>query len=266
MKIATVLGAQPQFVKAAMVSHAIKAYRTQQGLPFFTDRILTDRISVLLFCPPPNSVDILQQEGLREGVHLTGDVMFDASLYYASMAQSRSDILSRLQLAPQHYYLATVHRPVNADAPEHMECILRAFSKLDRPVVFPVHPRTQKMVARLLREKCIDEKASQLRLIDPVGYLDMLVLEKYARTIITDSGEVQKEAYFFKAPCVTLRPETEWIETVELGWNRLCRIDEQEMLDTIQSASPGRWEPVFGEGAASEKIVKILSRYSSSKN
>jgi UDP-N-acetylglucosamine 2-epimerase len=241
------------------VEAGLRSYN--RSMPEEINRILTDRVSTLLFCPTQTSVSILRQEGITQGVCLTGDVMLDASLYYVAVAETRSNILSRLNLLPKQYYLATIHRPTNADVMENMQCILRAFSRLRLPVVFPVHPRTKKIIDFILVQEVVDYNTSQLLLIAPVGYLDMLVLEKHARTIITDSGGVQKEAYFFHVPCVTLRQETEWVETVELGWNSLCNIVEEEIVEKVHSAHAGEWLPVFGGGTASSKIVDILQNY-----
>ncbi len=261
--VATALAAPKLGIPLGHVEAGLRSYN--RGMPEEINRILTDRVSTLLFCPTQTSEDILRQEGMTEGVYLTGDVMLDASLYYVAIAETRSNVLERFQLLPEQYYLATIHRPANADVRENMECILRAFSQLRWPVVFPVHPRTKKMIDAILTQGVIGYDPSQLLLVDPIGYLDMLLLEKHARTIITDSGGVQKEAYFLRVPCVTLRPETEWVETIELGWNSLCKIVEEEIIEKISAARAGEWVPVFGDGTASSKIVDILLHYHLSK-
>jgi len=255
---AAALAASKLHIPLGHVEAGLRSYNRK--MPEEINRILTDRVSSLLFCPTQTSVDILRQEGTTRGVHLTGDVMLDASLYYASIAETDSSILASFKLSPKKYYLATIHRPANADVKEHMACILSAFSKLRCPVVFPVHPRTKKMLDAIIVQKLFRYEPSQLLLIEPVGYLDMLLLEKHARTIITDSGGVQKEAYFFQVPCVTLRPQTEWVETIELGWNTLCDIVEEEILEKVGNACAGNLEPIFGDGTASEKIVHIIAQ------
>lgn len=257
--IAAALAAAKLGMPVGHVEAGLRSYN--RAMPEEINRILTDRIATLLFCPTQTSVSILGQEGITQGVHLTGDVMLDASLHYAAVAETRSDILARLRLFPQQYYLATIHRPVNADGPENMQSILRAFCQLPWPVVFPVHPRTKKIIDIMLAQGIEGYHASQLRLLEPVGYFDMLMLEKYARTIITDSGGVQKEAYFFRVPCVTLRQETEWVETIASGWNSLCEIVVADMLDKVGRTCAGEWKPVFGDGAASAKIVEILQQW-----
>lgn len=258
--VAAALAAPKLGIPLGHVEAGLRSYN--RNMPEEINRILTDRVSSLLFCPTQTSETILRQEGITQGVYLTGDVMLDASLYYAAIAETRSNVFSRFQLLPKQYYLATIHRPANADVRENMECILRAFSRLRWPVIFPVHPRTKKMIDTILTTQgLIEHNPSQLLLVDPVGYLDMLLLEKHARTIITDSGGVQKEAYFFRVPCVTLRPETEWVETIELGWNSLSQIIEEEIIEKIYAARTGEWAPVFGDGTASSQIADILLHY-----
>lgn len=257
--VAGSLAASKLQIPVGHVEAGLRSYN--RTMPEEINRILTDRISTLLFCPTQTSVDILHQEGITQGIYLTGDVMFDASLYYVSLAEARSDILARFELSRKQYYLATVHRPANADVADHMRCILRAFAQLPSPVVFPIHPRTRQMVETILQEGTITCDPSKLLCIEPVGYFDMLILEKYAQLILTDSGGVQKEAYFFRVPCVTLRSETEWVETIELGWNQLCQIKEQDIVEKARSATVGEWKPVFGDGTASGKIVDILQNF-----
>lgn len=257
--IAAALAAPKLGIPLGHVEAGLRSYN--RTMPEEINRITTDRVSTLLFCPTRTSMDLLRQEGITQGVHLTGDVMLDAALHFARVAEQRSNPLERFHLSPKAYYLATVHRPVNADNPEHMACILRAFSHLPMPVVFPVHPRTRKMIDTLCAQGNLTYDSAQLRFIEPVGYLEMLLLEKYARTIITDSGGVQKEAYFFRVPCVTLRDETEWVETVQLGWNVLCAIQEQDILEKIRHAREGTWLPVFGDGTASAKIVELVQQH-----
>jgi UDP-N-acetylglucosamine 2-epimerase len=175
------------------------------------------------------------------------------------MARQKSTILESLQLAPQAYYLATVHRPYNTDVPENLENILRAFEELDKPVIFPAHPRTLGKIDALEFDFG-KSPTSNLRLIEPVGYLDMLMLLQNAALLLTDSGGMQKEAYFFAVPCLTLRPETEWVETVAAGWNVLVGADQTAIVATTTAhvwpqSDPA---PVFGDGYAAEKIISLL--------
>jgi UDP-N-acetylglucosamine 2-epimerase len=206
-------------------------------------------------------VDNLASEGIKQGVHLVGDTMHDAVLQYAAVASERSRILQDLGLKPKGYLLATIHRPYNTDVPENLENILTAFQEIGERVVFPVHPRTKQKVAELDVQLRIGQRSGNMEIIEPVGYLDMLMLEQNARVILTDSGGMQKEAYFFGVPCVTLRPETEWVELVQLGCNKLARTDVQDICNayeamigvTVENAS------LYGNGAASQKIVEVLS-------
>jgi UDP-N-acetylglucosamine 2-epimerase len=190
---------------------------------------------------------------------LVGDTMVDAVLQAADAARTRSDILARLGLTEKHYLLATIHRPYNTDIPENLKALVQAFCDLHEPLVFTVHPRTRQRLADLGLDKLL-AAAGHVRVIDPVGYLDMLQLERQARLILTDSGGIQKEAYIFAVPCVTLRPETEWVETVAMGWNVLVQADPVRLRAAVceqqwpQTPPP----PVFGDGTASRQIAAWL--------
>jgi len=223
-------------------------------MPEEVNRVLTDRISDLLFCPTPTAVSNLQAEGLVKGVHLTGDVMYDAALYNADLADQKSKIMDKLGLSSGDYYLATVHRPANTDNGGNLKGITDVLGSLDQEVVLPLHPRTKKAL-----EKHEIRVPKNIRIIDPVGYLDMLILEQNAKTIITDSGGIQKEAYFFSVPCVTLREETEWVETVEAGWNSLTGADPDRIVQAVNEAQRRVDHPdLYGDGKASEKIVSLI--------
>jgi len=223
-------------------------------MPEEINRVLTDHLSTLLFCPTPTAVRNLGKEGIEKGVHLVGDVMVDALQEGLRLAEKRSNILNRLSLAPKSYLLATLHRAGNTDDPGTLSSILKAFNSLDEPVIVPLHPRTRKaMKAFGLKVK------SQVRVLNPVPYLDNLTLERNARLILTDSGGMQKEAYLLGVPCLTLRRETEWVETVEAGWNLLVGSDPSSIRQAVREFHPqGKRRSIFGEGDASEKIVNIL--------
>jgi UDP-N-acetylglucosamine 2-epimerase len=241
------------------VAHVEAGLRSwNRAMPEEHNRVLTDHCSDILFCPTPTAVDNLRAEGIRDGVHQVGDTMLDAVNTYAEVAKTRSQILKSLGLAEKTFFLATIHRPYNTDAPETLGAILAAFATLPLPVVLPMHPRT-----RAVAERFGLRFPANLKSIEPVGYLDMLRLELAARVILTDSGGVQKEACFLGTPCVTLRPETEWIETVQAGWNRLASPRGDELAQAVQSFETGELRPpllCFGDGAAAAKIVKVLSR------
>lgn len=244
------------------VAHVEAGLRSfNREMPEEHNRILTDHCSDLLFCPTQTAVDHLAREGIRRGVHWVGDTMYDAVLQFAEIARQRSNILMDLKLASKGYLLATVHRPYNTDVPENLVNILTAFQEVGERVVFPVHPRTRKKISELGNAVDIERLKLNVQLIEPVGYLDMLTLEQNARLILTDSGGMQKEAYFFGVPCVTLRPETEWVETVEAGWNVVVGAKQERIVSATRESQPIESPPrLFGDGKASQQIVNLLTR------
>jgi UDP-N-acetylglucosamine 2-epimerase (non-hydrolysing) len=229
-------------------------------MPEEINRVLTDRVSRFLFCPTQLAVDNLRREGITEGVHLVGDVMFDAAQHFVRLAGRRVDAIRRLGLKPGNYVLATVHRPANTDDPERLASIVEAFASSRCRIVFPIHPRTEQALRKLgLRDKL--SRASNVLDLPPLSYLETLQLLRHARCVATDSGGMQKEAYFFGVPCVTLRDETEWVETVEDGWNRLVGADKGRILEAIEDFRPaGPRKNHYGDGHASERIAEILLR------
>ena len=257
----TVAGALAAVKLQIPVAHVEAGLRSfNRKMPEEHNRVLTDHCADLLFCPTQTAVDLLAREGITQQVHLVGDTMYDAVLQFSQIAQRNSQILQKLQLSPKSFYLATVHRPYNTDKPEHLQDILNALNVLDKPVIFPVHPRTRSKIAALSRTAS-QSPISHLHFIEPVGYLDMLMLLQNAALLLTDSGGMQKEAYFFAVPCVTLRPETEWTETVDAGWNVLVGADNRAIVTAV---TDHQWPteqpaPLFGDGHAAEKIVAIGS-------
>ena len=256
--LAAALAAVKLHIPVAHVEAGLRSFNRR--MPEEHNRVLTDHCADLLFCPTQTAVDHLHREGVREGVLLVGDVMYDAVQAFAERARQRSRILHRLNLTPGSYLLATVHRPANTEDPARLRAILDAFADLDLPVIFPVHPRTRRKLAELGWEEAAFA-AQGVRMIEPVGYLDMLMLEQHARRILTDSGGIQKEAYFFAVPCITLRDETEWVETVEAGWNVIVGADGEKIRRYGRWFSPeGTPPPIFGDGRAAEKIARHLYR------
>lgn len=254
--LAGALAAVKLHIPVAHVEAGLRSFNRR--MPEETNRVLTDHVSDLLFCPTQTAVDNLHREGIRRGVYLVGDVMYDAVLEHLALAERQSDILTRLGLDPGGYALATVHRPGNTDDPTRLQAILTALTQMEWPVIFPVHPRTRQRMAEFGLD--LGRAGQNPRLIDPVGYLDMLILEKHARLILTDSGGVQKEAFFLAVPCVTLREETEWVETVEAGWNRLVSCDPAAILQAARQFRPsGTPPPLFGDGRAAERIASLLA-------
>ncbi|MDK2902402.1 MAG: UDP-GlcNAc3NAcA epimerase [Clostridiales bacterium] len=227
-----------------------------KAMPEEQNRILTDHVSDILLCPTRTAVNNLAEEGIRRGVYNTGDVMYDAVLYNKDIARAKSDVLDRLNLQPGGYILATVHRAENTDNKERLSAIIEAFNQCGERIVFPVHPRTLKYISEYGLTL-----AGNIMVIEPVGYLDMLMLESNAAKIVTDSGGVQKEAYFLGIPCITVREQTEWVETVEAGWNIIADSDQKIILNAIMNFNPGSDRPpYFGDGHAAQKIAEILDR------
>jgi UDP-GlcNAc3NAcA epimerase len=250
--LAGALAAAKLHIPVAHVEAGLRSFNRR--MPEEINRVLTDHVADLLFCPTQTAVDNLAAEGIASGVHHVGDVMCDAVLHNGALAAARSRILEALGLQPGTYLLATLHRPRNTDDPNRLRAIIEAFGSVGDPIVFPVHPRTRKAIRaqaqRVPRNVCLRE---------PVGYLDMLQLERQARAILTDSGGVQKEAYLVGVPCVTLREETEWVETVQTGWNRLVGADGDEIVAAVRDIQvPDERPPLFGDGRAAERIVAIL--------
>jgi UDP-N-acetylglucosamine 2-epimerase (non-hydrolysing) len=241
------------------IAHVEAGLRSfDQRMPEEINRIVTDRVSTLLFCPTRTSTENLAREGIRDGVHLVGDVMADALKYNAALAEKNSGILETLGISPHEYLVATIHRQSNTDIRENLVKILEAFGRLGETLIFPAHPRTVKYLKLYGLDRHLPEN---IRLIPPVGYLDMIKLMAHARKILTDSGGIQKEAYLLKVPCITLRENTEWVETVEDGWNVLAGTDVDRIVGMVKTFTPVHPQrELFGGGNASSKISEILDR------
>lgn len=244
------------------VAHVEAGLRSfNRRMPEEMNRVLADHASTLLFPPTETAVANLRQEGICGAqVINVGDVMYDAALYYGEIAIAESAILEQLRLAEGGYILSTVHRAENTDDPERLREIFAALTDVARevPVVLPLHPRTRATLGRLGLQP---DGSGRIRIIDPVGYLDMVMLEKHAALIVTDSGGVQKEAFFHRVPCVTLRDETEWVELVALGWNRLLPPGSgQAMTAGILAAlaTAGEDGNPYGDGESAQRIVAAL--------
>ena len=255
--LAGALAAVKLKIPIAHVEAGLRSFN--RSMPEEHNRVLADHSSDLLFCPTQTAIKNLAAEGITQGVSLTGDVMYDAVLQFGTLAQKKSNVMERFCLKSREYLLTTVHRPYNTDCPERFRKLIQAFEKLKKTLVFPVHPRTRKRIADLFGKDAFMKKEN-IKFIEPVGYLDMLILEQNASIILTDSGGVQKEAYFFAVPCVTLRPETEWVETVETGWNLLVDSDAERLIWAVEEHSwpTGEPPPIFGDGRASEKVFMEL--------
>jgi UDP-GlcNAc3NAcA epimerase len=254
--LAGALAAAKLHIPVAHVESGLRSYN--RAMPEEINRVLTDHVSTLLFCPTAAAVENLAREGITRGVLLTGDIMVDGVLRHAAAARSESRIHAELGLAADApYAAATIHRPANTDSPAALAEIIAGLGALGLPVIFPAHPRTRKA----LETNSVTLPAN-VRLIDPLGYVDMLALVSRAAVLLTDSGGLQKEAYVLRVPCVTVRSETEWVETVTSGWNRLCE-PERGALQAVVSAAmdtrPAAHPDFYGDGAAAGRIVAALS-------
>lgn len=258
--LAGALAAAKLNISLAHVEAGLRSFN--RSMPEEINRVVTDHLSNLLFCPTETAVKNLASEGILGGVHLTGDVMYDAILRYSQHAERESQILSSLNLEPKSYLLATIHRAENTDNPSNLKQILGALGEIDETIVFPVHPRTRKAIERLAHDGGGTQHHA-LKLIPPVRYLDMLKLERNATIILTDSGGVQKEAYSFKVPCLTLRSETEWVETVEGGWNRVVGVRTEKIVEAVGRIAKGNKHNSgsLRRGNASRRIGTIVADY-----
>lgn len=255
--LAGALAAVKLHIPVAHVEAGLRSFNRQ--MPEEINRVVTDHVSNLLFCPTQTALDHLKNEGIKDGVWLTGDVMLDALLENVDIAAEKSTILDRLRLSVEDYLLATVHRPGNTDHRQNLANIAAALLEIEEPVVLPLHPRTEKALKRFGLYAPLSE-AEGIILTQPFGYLDFLALEQHARMILTDSGGVQKEAFFLHRPCITLREETEWVETLEHGWNVLVGANKDKILSNLRDrkidAAP---KELFGDGHAAERIVCHLA-------
>ena len=253
--LAGALAAVKLHIPLAHVEAGLRSFNRE--MPEEHNRVVSDHLSSLLFCPTQTAVNNLARERITKGVHCVGDVMYDSVLFNIHLAEKRLHILKKYNLKPKSYALATVHRAENTDDPERLKSILNALEEItsnDLPVILPLHPRTRKKIGEF------NPSHNSLGLIDPVSYLDMLLLEKQAKVILTDSGGVQKEAYWFKVPCVTLRNETEWLETVESGWNVIVGYESMSIIKAVEQAQSGSiHQNAYGDGLAAEEIVNIAS-------
>jgi UDP-N-acetylglucosamine 2-epimerase len=250
--LAGAIAASKRNIKLAHVEAGLRSFN--RTMPEEINRVISDHVSNLLFCPTTLSVQNLSAEGIFDGVHLVGDVMADALFQFILESDQKSNILDSLNIKSGSYALATVHRSGNVDSRVRLASIVQGFAGIEIPIIFPVHPRTRKMLAEFsltLPDNIID--------IEPVGYLDMLQLEKNAECIMTDSGGIQKEAYLLGVRCITLREETEWMEIVENGWNILVGWDSKEIPRKFNDFKPPRKHPdLYGDGHAADKISDVL--------
>jgi UDP-GlcNAc3NAcA epimerase len=253
--LAGALAAAKLHIPVAHVEAGLRSWNMR--MPEEVNRIVADRLSTVLFCPTSSAVENLRQEGLSRGVHEIGDVMYDVALHYGKRARAESKVLARLELEHRSYALATCHRAENTDDPKRLVEILTGLSRLadHMEVVLPLHPRTRKTVENSGHLSLL----TAVKVIEPLAFLDMVALEQAARVIVTDSGGVQKEAFFYGVPCVTMRDETEWVETVQSGWNTLTGADADSIVSASLKAVPSTVRPNFyGDGDAASRVISVL--------
>lgn len=253
--LATGLAATKLNIPVAHVEAGLRSHNRE--MPEEINRILTDHISDYLFAPTLTAMENIKSENLYGKPFLVGDVMYDSLLYYGKIAEQKSRILKNLKLKQKEYILLTLHRPYNVDNIQKLQNIFSALKQTKRFIVLPVHPRTCKMIEST--NTIIPENIS---IIEPLGYLDFIFLQKHSEKIITDSGGIQKEAYLNGIPCITIRPETEWIETVKAGWNVLVGDKKDQLIENCLHFKPSHNRPrYFGDGDSSKKIISILESH-----
>jgi UDP-GlcNAc3NAcA epimerase len=253
--LAGALAAAKLHIPVAHVEAGLRSF--DRSMPEEINRVVTDHVSDFLFCPTPTAMVNLAKEGIKQGRYMVGDVMVDALRHTTAMAEKKSRIIEKLGIRKGDYYVATVHRPANTDEQKNLTAIVDAFRESGKTIVFPVHPRTKKY---LHAYGLWDSLAANITCIEPLGYIDMLHLMKHAKKILTDSGGIQKEAYVMGVPCITLRENTEWVETLMGGWNVLVGADKHKILAAIiADVRTGSDNTVFGKGDSAEQIVRALN-------
>lgn len=252
--LAGALAASKLHIKVAHVEAGLRSF--DRNMPEEINRVVTDHISDILFCPTETAVLNLKKEGVTTGIYNVGDIMLDALKYNIKIAEKKSTILEDLDLRPNGYMVATVHRASNTDSLENLNSIISAFLDADVKIVFPVHPRTEKY---LKQYELWEKLCEKVNVISPLGYLEMLKLMAHSRKILTDSGGIQKEAYMLGIPCITMRENTEWVETLGNGGNVLVGANHKKIIDAIRNFDGvSKTSNVFGEGNTSEKICDVF--------
>lgn len=252
--LAGALCASKLLIPLAHVEAGLRSFNRK--MPEEQNRVITDRLSNILFVPTDSAAENLKREGIKEGIYNVGDVMFDAILNFKKLAESKNEIIKKLDLQGKEYILTTIHRAENTNYIDRLKNIVEALNECGKPVVLPLHPRTKKYMTDY-GLKFNDN----IKVIEPIGYLEMINLEMNSQKIVTDSGGVQKEAFFMKKPCITMRDETEWVETVENGWNIVVGTDKTKILDGIMNFIPDKTQKnIFGKGDAAIKILEVLNK------
>ena len=257
--LAGALAAAQRKIPVAHVEAGMRSF--DRTMPEELNRVLTDHASDLLLCSTETAVANLRDESVAGRVELVGDAMADVTLQFAPLAEERSRALGDHRVEPGGYVLVTAHRAGNVDTPERLERLVSILEALPLPAVQPLHPRTRARLQAAPELLARVEAAPELRLTAPLGYLDTLKLARHARAVLTDSGGLQKEAYLLETPCVTLRPSTEWVETVESGWNVLVDLDREAAIAALDRTVPDERPDLYGGGQAGERIVDTLASY-----
>lgn len=253
--LAGALAAVKLHIPVAHVEAGLRSFNMR--MPEEVNRLVSDRVSSLLFCPTDAALANLEAEGIASGVHQVGDVMYDVALFYRDMAREKSNVLNRLGVKPGKFALATCHRAENTDDPIRLKEICLGLADLAEtlPVILALHPRTK----NIIEVNNLRTMLGSVFVVDPLPFLDMVALEQSAKVIVTDSGGVQKEACFYGVPCVTMRDETEWVETVESGWNKLVGASRHTIFTAASNAVPPKKCSVnYGGGQASRRIVETI--------
>lgn len=251
--LAGALAASKLLIPVIHIEAGLRSFN--KAMPEEQNRILTDHISDLLLVPTEDAIKNLTNEGIKKGIYNVGDVMYDAVLMFKEIAKSKSGLLKELDVNSGEYILTTIHRAENTNDINRLRNMIEALNESGEKIILPLHPRTKKFI-----EGYGLNFNENIKVIDPIGYLEMLMLEENSKMIVTDSGGVQKEAYFMGKPCITMRDETEWVETVACGWNVVVGTDKNKILDNIRNFKPtSMQQAIFGDGNAAQKILNIIN-------
>lgn len=256
--LAGALAAAKLHIPVAHVEAGMRSFN--KSMPEEINRIVTDHLADILLCSSRQSAAWLANENIKTGITIVGDLMIDALIKYLATAPDDKDVLSKFRIEPHSYSLATIHRAENTDQPKNLKNILLGLSRSAQPILLPLHPRSRKVITQEHFQDTIT--GSNILIVDPVPYHEMLILEKNAQLILTDSGGMQKEAYFFKVPCITLRTETEWVETLQAGWNTLAAADADRIASLIaHPPTPKNHGALYGSGNAAQLIVEAIEQW-----
>ena len=261
--LAGALAAVKQQIPLAHVEAGLRSF--DRRMPEEINRVVVDHVSNMLFAPTNTAVINLSKEGISEYVYNTGDVMYDSLLQKTDSIKNNRDILEEYHLQSKNYFLMTLHRSENTKSFQNLKNILLAINESGEQFIFPIHPRTKKFIEKYSMSSLLD-KMDNIRIIEPLGYLNFLRILYGARKVLTDSGGIQKQAFMLGIPCITLRENTEWVETVEMGWNILVGTDKEKIKKMINIFSPqGERSRAYGDGSASKKISEILTTMADEK-